>query len=458
MKKMNLSKLISTRIRSSINRIALVGKNKNVSFCELVGTSSNIHLHGKRVILFITDTIELIKALVLLDGSAKAICPISTRISKKELHHVVSKNEFDYVISDLNEKDLEIFTEFNISAFKASEMALIKQKEIEPINRSTTWLIPTSGTTSLPKLVSHTLASLGVASLRRKRLDEKNEVWGQFYDITRYAGYQTLLNSLLNGYTLVTMSSEDPIHEKVERCADQSVTHISATPSQWRKIMMTGVSAKRIPLEQIVLGGEAADQKILDALSSFYPMAKITHTYASTEAGLGISVSDQLAGFPIRFLVSSEGFSEISIRDERLFIRTPSSANNYVDGKFMKDSQGWIDTGDLVKIEGDRFFIIGRQSGVINIGGDKVNPENVRQKLLEHSGVSQAVVFGKKTPITGMILAANIQLKSNVEEELAKLSVRTFIKENLQSKDQPRLVRFVDDIELTIAGKMDIKI
>jgi len=448
--------LIRDRVGWSNNGVALAGKNKSLAFSDLLGTSSV--LHGKKVILFITDTLEFVKALILFDGSAKAICPISTGVSRKELYHLVSKNKFDAVISDLNEKDLEIFSEFNIPAFKVSEITPVEQKGIMPINQSTTWLIPTSGTTSLPKLVSHTLATLGAASLRRKRPNEKKEIWGQFYDVTRFAGYQILLNCLLNGHKLVTSSSLEPINKRVERCADESVTHISATPSQWRKILMTGAIAKRIPLEQIVLGGEAADQQILDALGSFYPEAKITHTYASTEAGLGLSVSDQLAGFPIRFLDSIEGFSDVSVVDERLFLRTTSSARNYVNGKLFKDAQGWIDTGDLVKIEGDRFFIIGRQSGIINIGGDKVNPENVRQTLLEHPDILQANVFGKKNPITGMVLAANIQLKSNIDEESKKASIRFFIRENFQIKDQPRLVRFVNDIELTPTGKLRIGI
>ena len=198
------------------------------------------------------------------------------------------------------------------------------KKKINPSNQNSTWLVPTSGTTSLPKLVSHTLGSLGASSLRLRKISEQNKIWGQFYDFTRYAGYQVLLNSLLNGHTLVTSSLKDPIHERVKRCAEECVTHISATPSQWRKILMTGGVAKRIPLEQIVLGGEAADQQILSALSSFYPEAKITHTYASTEAGLGLSVSDRLAGFPTRFFDNSEGLSEISVRSGRLFLRTTS--------------------------------------------------------------------------------------------------------------------------------------
>jgi acyl-CoA synthetase (AMP-forming)/AMP-acid ligase II len=454
MKNMSLSELITTRVGSNLNHIALVGKSKKVDFSELVGSSGCMPMHGKRVILFIKDTIVLVKALVSLDGSARAICPISTQISKKELYHLVSNNEFDAVISDLAVKDLEIFSEFNISSFAANEFDLVKNQETEQFNQSTAWLVPTSGTTSLPKLVCHTLASLGAASLRRDMQNQKNEIWGQFYDVTRYAGYQTLLNSLLNGHTLVTLSAEDSIYERVARCAEEYVTHISATPSQWRKILMTGAGAKKIPLEQIVLGGEAADQKILNALNGFYPDAKITHTYASTEVGLGLSVSDRLAGFPIRFIDGSEGFSEISIRNERLFMRSISGASTYVGGKPLQDVHGWIDTGDIVRIEGDRFFVIGRQSGILNIGGDKVNPENIRQILLEHPDVVQVSVFGKESPITGMVLAANIQLKSNVEEELVKASIKTFIKDNLQAKDQPRLVKFVDDIELTNAGKL----
>ncbi len=453
---MNLSSLISTRVGLNLDRVALIGKNENVTFSELVSTSSA--MNDKRVVVFIMDTLNLIKTLVSLDGSVQAICPISTLISKRELYYLVSKNEFDAVISDLNEKDLEIFTDLSIPTIKVSDMVLNEQNEIESINQSTSWLIPTSGTTSFPKLVSHTLASLGASSLRLKNLNKKNEIWGQFYDVTRYAGYQILLNSLLNGHTLVTSSIKAPIHERVYRSAEECVTHISATPSQWRKILMTGEFAKSIPLEQIVLGGEAADQQILSALSSFYPNAKITHTYASTEAGLGLSVSDRLAGFPSRFLDNYEGFSEIKVYNGRLFLRNSSSASNYVNGKWFKELQGWIDTGDLVKVEGERFYIIGRENGIINVGGDKVNPENVRQTLLEHPDVIQANVFGKKNSITGMVLSANIQLKGNIDEELAKASIKVFIKEKLQISNQPRLLRFVDNIELSLTGKLGIGI
>lgn len=452
MKIINLSSLINSRIGLNHDRPALVGKNQNLSFGNLIDTPSA--MHGKKIILFIDDTLTLVKCLVSFDGSAQAICPISTEISKGDLSQLVSKNEFDAAISDLSEEYLDIFADVNIPVFKINEISFTEQPATRSIQQNTAWLIPTSGTTSVPKLVSHTLASLAKSSLRRKKLSTKSEVWGQFYDLTRYAGYQTLLNSLLNAHTLVAFSQKISIEERIVHCAEERVTHISATPSQWRKILMTGEYAKRIPLEHIVLGGEAADQQILDALSHCYPEAKITHTYASTEAGMGLYVSDGLAGFPKRFLDSPEGFSEAKISDGRLFLRTLSSASHYVDGNYFKDKQGWIDTCDLVRVQEERFFVIGRESGIINIGGDKVNPENVRQTLLKHPYIAQAYVYGKKNQITGMVLAADIQLKGNVSEELAKTSIKFFIKEKLQSKNQPRLVKYVNDINLDITGKL----
>ena len=92
---MSLNNLIITRVASELDRVALIGKNERVSFSDLIGMCSD--MHGKRVVVFISDTLSLVKTLVSLDGSAQAICPISTATDKKELYHLVSENKFDAV-------------------------------------------------------------------------------------------------------------------------------------------------------------------------------------------------------------------------------------------------------------------------------------------------------------------------------------------------------------------------
>ena len=98
--------------------------------------------------------------------------------------------------------------------------------------------------------------------------------------------------------------------------------------------------------------------------------------------------------------------------------------------------------------------MIGRANGTINIGGDKVNPDNIRHMLLEHPDVLEACVYGKKSPLTGMLLLADVQLNTNIDEEAGKKSIMTFINEKLQPKDRPRIVYIVNEIHTDITGKI----
>ena len=78
------------------------------------------------------------------------------------------------------------------------------------------------------------------------------------------------------------------------------VRAVSGTPSYWRRLVTLGSrdALKEIPLEQITLGGEIADQTLLDTLKLMYPAARIVHIYATSELGRCFSVKDGKAGFP----------------------------------------------------------------------------------------------------------------------------------------------------------------
>ena len=126
----------------------------------------------------------------------------------------------------------------------------------------------------------------------------------------------------------------------------------------------------------------------------------------------------------------------------------------YIGERNLKDSDGWVDSGDMVETDGNRFYVVGRSSGIINIGGDKVNPEYIRQSLLSQPIVAEAHVYGRKNAITGTLLAADIQLKTHVDQEEGKNLVKEFIKSELQLKDQPRIINIVDVISTNLTGKI----
>ena len=96
---------------------------------------------------------------------------------------------------------------------------------------------------------------------------------------------------------MVLSSPHEALADHVARLQARGVTHISGTPSHWRKLLMSG-SASNFSPRYVRLSGEIADQAVLDGLSAAFPAASIGHAYASTEAGVGFAVNDGLEGFP----------------------------------------------------------------------------------------------------------------------------------------------------------------
>jgi hypothetical protein len=78
----------------------------------------------------------------------------------------------------------------------------------------------------------------------------------------------------------------EPVEDHLRRLAAHRVTHVSGTPSHWRRVLMSGAAGAIAP-RHVRLSGEIADQAILDQLRATYPEARIGHAYASTEAGVG---------------------------------------------------------------------------------------------------------------------------------------------------------------------------
>jgi acyl-CoA synthetase (AMP-forming)/AMP-acid ligase II len=81
---------------------------------------------------------------------------------------------------------------------------------------STEWVLLTSGTTGLPKMVAHSLGSL-TAAISATKIGEKLAVWGTFYDVRRYGGLQVLFRVILGGGSFVLSSSGESLSQYLDR-------------------------------------------------------------------------------------------------------------------------------------------------------------------------------------------------------------------------------------------------
>jgi acyl-CoA synthetase (AMP-forming)/AMP-acid ligase II len=344
---------------------------------------------------------------------------------------------------------------WNFSAVINSSLTVTPFGRCEPHGEGFAILLATSGTTGEPKLARHTLKSL-LGRIREVSSGVPAR-WLLAYHPATFGGLQVLLTVLVTGAELIAVPHTG-IPELADAAAAHAPTHISGTPTFWRSFLAClGSRVHQLPLRQITLGGEIADQPILDRLRTTFPEARISHIYASTEAGALFSVRDGRAGFPAGWLTTGVEGVQLRIREAVLEVRSPRAMSHYINretGPLFSDD-GWLITGDLVELAGDRVLFHGRQDFLLNIGGAKVRPEEVEAALLGLAEVADASVYGVKNPLTGFLVGADIVLRADLPAGDARTSILTALRAQLESYKVPRILKFVDAIAVSEAGKKD---
>ncbi len=139
--------------------------------------------------------------------------------------------------------------------------------------------------------------------------------------------------------------------------------------------------------------------------------------------------------------------------DGSLHIRSARTAAGYVGGAEALKQDGFVDTGDMVELRGGRFYFTGRRGGIINVGGLKIHPEEVEAVINRHPAVRLSRVSGRRNPITGAIVVADIVLASN-DNKSFRDEILAHCRDYLPPFKVPALLRFVPALELTAGGKL----
>ncbi len=297
----------------------------------------------------------------------------------------------------------------------------------------------TSGTTGQPKKIKHSLQNL----LRNIKIneDQRNVTWGFAYNPTHMAGLQVFLQAIVNENSLINIfnNSRLDIFEKIKK---YSITNISATPTFYR--LLLPIEEQFPQLKRITLGGEKSDSKLLENIQNLFPEAKINNVYASTEAGAIFSAHGEF------FKIKSHLKDLIKVEENELYLHKSllgksDELDNIVEFYPTGDLIEWIDEENKI------FKFVSRKNELINVGGYKVNPNEVEELLLQNPKIKDAKVFGKPNAVLGNILLAEILLFEN--QELEESDVRSYLEEKLQNYKVPRKITFVDEIGVTRTGK-----
>ena len=408
-------------------------------------------LQDRSVLLASVDQLSTVLALTQLDGIAKRIVICTQDLSPDHLRYAFDDAALDTIVTDGVRLPVGLLNDVPTVHCSAS-----LQRFAEPADRATEteWVLFTSGTTGRPKLVRHTLKTL-TGALGDGVGEGAPPVWSTFYDIRRYGGLQVLLRALGGRGSMVLSDPAEPITNTLRRCGAAKVTHISGTPSHWRRVLISG-AAQQISPRYIRLSGEAADQSILDALKHSFAEAEVAHAFASTEAGVAFDIRDGKAGFPMS-LIEADGPVSFAIDDGALCIRSSRTALGYVGAAApeLLSPSGYVNTGDIVHRHGDRYLFAGRRNDIINVGGMKVHPEAVEFVINQHPAISMSRVSGRPNPITGAIVVADIVLKTQeLDAAAVKEEIVTLCRSHLARHQIPSTLRVVPSLGMSEAGKL----
>jgi long-chain acyl-CoA synthetase len=295
----------------------------------------------------------------------------------------------------------------------------------------------TSGSTGEPKGVVHDFGRLlAKFHVPRPALRTMN-----FLLFDHWGGLNTLLHCLANRSPVVLPENRTP--DSICRLLEQHrIELLPASPTFLNMLLLSKAYAGRdlSALRVITYGSEPMPQSTLTGLRAAFPNVELRQTYGLIE--LGVLRAKSMSSDSLWVKVGGEGY-DLRVVDGLLQIKADSAMLGYLNAPSPFTDDGYFITGDRVEIDGEYLRILGRESELINVGGQKVFPSEVEGVLLECDLVEEAVVYGERHPLTGKIVCADVQLRGAQDENDARRVIKRFCAERLEPFKVPVKLRFV---------------
>ena len=345
-----------------------------------------------------------------------------------DIHNELNRDPIPYEIrnSDVN---LELNSDLLISQLKSSTSKIT---------------LFTSGTTGKPKKISHNFNSItrNVKTGPNYALN----VWAFAYNPTHIAGLQVFCQGFFNSNTMV-YTFETPPKLIPLKLKEYNVTNISATPSYYR-LFFPFLSEINVTLKRITSGGEKFDENIIQKIKHHFPNAVIRNIYATTEAGSLLNSDGE-------YFVIDEGNEHLFRINEQSELQIHESLLGKSDDILIQS--GWYNTGDIVDFaDKNKLRIIGRSDNLINIGGYKINSDEICDVIKGFDFVNDVLVYSQTNSVLGKVLVADIILNKNFDKEVIQ-HLKKELNSILPKWKVPVKFNIVNQFQLTRTGKKLVK-
>lgn len=278
----------------------------------------------------------------------------------------------------------------------------------------------TSGSTGESKAAVHSFDRMiekHAAESRRKPLNTM-----VFLRFDHIGGLNTMLWVLMNGGCMVAVEDRSP-NSICRLIYEAKVELLPTTPSFLNMLILSRAweTHDLSSLKLMTYGTESMPESTLQSIHKQFPDVVLKQTYGLTELGI---FSTRSRSKQSTFMAIREGDALTKVEEGILYIKAKTAMLGYLNAESPFDADGWYNTGDRVVVEDGYTRILGRESEIINVGGEKVFPSEVESVLLEMDNVTDVTVMGKASPVVGQIVMAIFKLER--KEELAVLRGRVW--------------------------------
>jgi long-chain acyl-CoA synthetase len=344
-----------------------------------------------------------------------------------------------------------------------------------PTRDDDTWaIIYTSGTTGHPKgamLTHYNLANNAMTLAGMRSTDPHDVVFGVLPLFHIYGQTSVFNSSLYLGLT-VHLWPHFNAEELFSAIEEEENSILIAVPTIFNRLVeLADVHPpRRSGLRFCVSGGASLPVEVLRRFEDRFHTI-IYEGYGLTESSpvcvenpFGRQTRPGSIGFPI------PGFEARIVNDQdedvsigtvgELIIRGPGVMKGYLNQPEATAETlrgGWLHTGDLARMDEDRYiYIVDRKKEMIIRGGYNVYPREIEEILYTHPDVAEAAVVGISHPDLGEEVAAVVVPRpgaSATTEELIQ-----FVKGRVAPYKYPRRIRLVKELPKSHTGKILKKI
>ena len=421
---------------SSPNQPALIGDGQVWTYGELPGivdgAAEELKKHGVRPgdrVMVVSENSLALAALVLATSAIDAwSVVVNPRLSERELDQIrdhcgARRLYYTVEISELAAAHARRHDAHEVSMGPLGTLAvspLNENTEPEPVEedgaRQVAALLYTSGTTGNPKgvMLTHRNILFNASVSRRLRKPTPQDVIYGVLPMSHIVGFSVILaGTLIGGSAVHIVPKYDPA-AFVNAVRDHGISLMFGVPTTYQRLLehkaLNGLNAlPRGRLRGLYVAGAPLDPTLKSMIEQEFGLP-LLNAYGITECAPGISgvraeapredcsVGTILPGIEVR-LMGRDGAQATNGEVGELHVRGPNVMRGYYRAPDATaaaiDRDGWFNTGDLARFEGEALFIAGRTKELIIRSGFNVYPAEVEAVLNAHPSVVQSAVVGR---------------------------------------------------------------